>query len=72
MLIRIAVPLMAAAVMIFACGPHPRAGENTSRTTARKNIGVVSTVHVDANASEVHFTLAVQNSRSPTVAPTTS
>ena len=61
MLIRITVPLLAAAVMIFACGPHPRAVENASRTGARKNIGIVSTVHVNANASDVHFSLAVQN-----------
>ena len=61
MLIRITVPLLAAAVMMFACGPHSRAGENTSRSSARKNIGVVSSVHVDASANDVHFSLAVQN-----------
>lgn len=61
MLTRITVPLLAAAVIIFACGPHPRAVENASRSVSRKNVGVVSTVHVDATASEVHFSLAVQN-----------
>ena len=61
MLIRITVPLVAAAVMMFACGPHPRAVENASRTSARKNLGVVSSVHVDASANDVHFSLAVQN-----------
>lgn len=65
MLVRITVPLLAAAVMIFACGPHPRAVESASRgatpSASRKNVGVVSTIHVDTSANEVHFTLAVQN-----------
>lgn len=61
MLIRITVPLLAAAVMIFACGPHPRAVENASRGSSRKIVGVVSTVHVDANSDDVRFSLAVQN-----------
>ena len=61
MLTRITVPLMAAAVIIFACGPHARTVDNPSRPTSKKNVGVVSTLNVDAGASEVHFSLAVQN-----------
>lgn len=67
MLTRITVPLLAAAVIIFACGPHPRAVENSSRSAGKKNVGVVSTVHVDANASDVNFSLAVQNGTSKQV-----
>jgi hypothetical protein len=61
MLTRITVPLMAAAVIIFACGPHARAVDNSSRSASKKNVGVVSTLNVDASAGDVHFTLAVQN-----------
>ena len=61
MLARITVPLMAAAVIIFACGPRARTVDAPSRTASKKNVGVVSTLNVDAKASEVHFTLAVQN-----------
>ncbi|MEP6781692.1 MAG: BsuPI-related putative proteinase inhibitor [Gemmatimonadaceae bacterium] len=61
MLTRITVPLLAAAVIIFACGPHARSGENATHSAAKKNIGVVSTLNVDASDNEVHFSLAVQN-----------
>ena len=61
MLNRITVPLMAAAVIFFACGPHARAVDSPSRTASKKNVGVVSTLNVDATAQAVHFTLAVQN-----------
>ena len=61
MLTRITVPLLAAAVIIFACGPHAHSGDN-AHTAAKKNTGVVSTLNVDASArSEVRFSLAVQN-----------
>lgn len=58
---RITVPLLAAAVIIFACGPHARAVDTPSHNNARKVTGVVSTVRVDAAAGDVRFSLAVQN-----------
>lgn len=67
MLTRITVPLLAAAVIIFACGPHARSADNPTRAQARKNTGVVSTLNVDARANEVHFSLAVQNGTSKQV-----
>ena len=60
MLLRITVPLMAAAAIIFACGPHARS-EGATRAAAKKNTGVISTLNVGSSASEVHFSLAVQN-----------
>ena len=67
MLTRITVPLLAAAVIIFACGPHPHAAENASHSASRKNVGVISSIHVDATDSDVHFSLAVQNGTSKQV-----
>ncbi|MGV3708759.1 MAG: BsuPI-related putative proteinase inhibitor [Gemmatimonas sp.] len=61
MLTRITVPLLAAAVLVYACSPHARATDSPSRSASRKNTGVVSSVHVDANTKDVEFSLAVEN-----------
>lgn len=61
MLTRIIVPLLGAAVLVFACGPHAHGVDSPARAAARKNVGVVSTLNVDTQSSDVHFSLAVEN-----------
>jgi hypothetical protein len=61
MLLRITVPLLAAAVIIFACGPHSRGVDASTRAASKKNVGIVSTLNVEATDNDVKFSLAVQN-----------
>jgi hypothetical protein len=61
MLTRIIVPLLAASAIVFACGPHAHNVDSPKRAASRKNAGVVSTLNVDANTGDVHFSLAVEN-----------
>jgi hypothetical protein len=69
MLSRITVPLLAAAVLIFACGPRSQ----PSAVAARPAVSADSTVfadvlvHAPAGARDVRFTLAVANGTSKRV-----
>jgi hypothetical protein len=61
MLSRITVPLLAAAVLAFACGPRPPKSVATARPHAKGEQGVTSHVMVDTARGEVRFAIEVSN-----------
>lgn len=64
MLARITVPLMAAAVVFFACGPRspsPLASAKPRTSASKTGKGVVSHVMVDTARGTVRFAIEVNN-----------
>lgn len=63
MLARITVPLLAAAVFIFTCGPRSQPSAIAARAAAGTDSALVTDVHVDAppGARTVRFALSVVN-----------
>ena len=59
MLPRITVPLLAAAVVFFACGPRSPNAIATARPRATAGKGVVSHVVVDTTHGKVRFAIQV-------------
>jgi hypothetical protein len=69
MLARITVPLLAAAVLIFACGPRSQPSAVAARPSIFADSAVVADVRVDApaGARSVRFALSVANGTSKRV-----
>lgn len=61
MLSRIIVPLLAAAVLVFACGPRTPNPVATARPHSSVERGVTSHVMVDTTRGEVRFAIEVSN-----------
>ncbi len=61
MLSRIIVPLLAAAVLVFACGPRTPNSAASSRPRASIEQGVTSHVMVDTVRGQVRFAIEVTN-----------
>ena len=61
MLSRITVPLLAAAVLVFACGPRPPKSVANARPRSSVEKGVTSHVMVDTTRGEVRFAIEVSN-----------
>ncbi|HMS03828.1 MAG TPA: BsuPI-related putative proteinase inhibitor [Gemmatimonadaceae bacterium] len=63
MLARITVPLLAAAVLIFTCGPRSQPSAIAARAAASADSALVMDVQVDApvGARSVRFSLSVAN-----------
>ena len=63
MLARITVPLLAAAVLIFTCGPRSQPSAIAARAAASADSALVTDVQVDApvGARSVRFSLSVVN-----------
>lgn len=61
MLWRITVPLLAAAGLVFACGPRTPSPVATARPKAGADKGVTSHVMVDTANGSVHFAIQVAN-----------
>lgn len=61
MLSRITVPLVAAAVLVFACGPRTPSPVATARPKAGADKGITSHVMVDTAQGTVRFAIEVTN-----------
>lgn len=61
MLARITVPLLAAAVVFFACGPRSPSPLAAAKPRASAGKGVVSHVMVDTARGDVRFAIEVNN-----------
>lgn len=61
MLARITVPLLAAAVLVFACGPRTPSAVSSARPTVWSDQGVTSHVMVDTARGDVRFAIEVHN-----------
>jgi hypothetical protein len=61
MLSRITVPLVAAAVLVFACGPRTPSPVATARPKAGAGKGITSHVMVDTAQGTVRFAIEVTN-----------
>jgi hypothetical protein len=61
MLSRITVPLIAAAVLVFACGPRASSPVASARPRATLEQGVTSHVMVDTTHGVVRFAIEVSN-----------
>jgi len=61
MLARIIVPLLAAAGLVFACGPRPSSSVSSARATVWSDQGVTSHVMVDTASGDVRFAIEVLN-----------
>lgn len=61
MLWRITVPLLAAAGLVFACGPRTPSPTASARPKAGVDKGVTSHVMVDTARGSVHFAIEVAN-----------
>jgi hypothetical protein len=61
MLSRITIPLFAAAVLVFACGPRTPGPVSDSKPIAKLDKGVTSHVMVDTVRGEVRFAIEVTN-----------
>jgi hypothetical protein len=61
MLSRITVPLVAAAVLVFACGPRTPSPVATARPKAGVDKGITSHVMVDTAQGTVRFAIEVTN-----------
>lgn len=61
MLSRITVPLLAAAALVFACGPRTPSPVAMARPTSGVDRGVTSHVMVDTTKGTVRFAIAVTN-----------
>lgn len=66
MLSRIIVPLLAAAVLVFACGPRTPSSVSSARPRTGVEKGITSHVMVDTTRGAVRFAIEVSNdSRKP-------
>jgi len=61
MLPRIIVPVIATAVLVFACGPRPQSSVSGARPSASAGNGVTSHVMVDTARGNVRFAIEVSN-----------
>lgn len=61
MLSRITIPLLAAAVLVFACGPRTPNPVSDARPRAKLEQGMTSHVMVDTINGEVRFAIEVSN-----------
>ena len=61
MLLRIIVPVLATAVLVFACGPRAQSPMSGARPSASAGKGVTSHVMVDTARGNVRFAIEVAN-----------
>jgi hypothetical protein len=61
MLSRITLPLLVAAVLVFACGPRTPTAAVTARPSSGAGAAVTSRVSVDTAGGAVRFAIAVTN-----------